>query len=56
MSVPCGFTSKGLPVSMQIMEKPRGEAALLGAAKLFEEATATQVTRSKDVGITPQNL
>ena len=39
MSVPCGFTSKGLPVGVQIMGKPRGEAALLGAAKLFEEAT-----------------
>ena len=39
MSVPCGFTAEGLPVGVQIMGKPRGEAALLGAAKLFEEAT-----------------
>jgi amidase len=38
ISVPCGFTSKGLPVGIQIMGKPRGEAALLLAAKLFEQA------------------
>ena len=50
MSVPCGFTSKGLPVGVQIMGKPRGEAALLGAAKLFEEATGI----SRKVPIDPR--
>ena len=50
MSVPCGFTSKGLPVGVQIMGKPRGEAALLGAAKIFEEATGI----SKQVPIDPR--
>lgn len=50
MSVPCGFTAKGLPVGVQIMGKPRGEAALLGAAKLFEEATGI----SKQVPIEPR--
>ena len=38
ISVPCGFTSEGLPVGIQIMGKPRGEAALLLAAKQFEQA------------------
>jgi amidase len=50
ISVPCGFTSDGLPVGVQIMGKPRGEAALLLVAKRFEEAIgiATQLP------ITPQ--
>lgn len=38
MSVPCGFTAEGLPVGVQLVGKPRGEAALLRAAKHFEEA------------------
>ena len=38
ISVPCGFTSEGLPVGIQIMGKPRGEAALLLVAKQFEQA------------------
>ena len=38
ISVPCGFTSEGLPVGVQIMGKPRGEAALLLVAKQFEQA------------------
>ncbi len=38
ISIPCGFTSQGLPVGIQIMGKPRGEAALLLVAKQFEQA------------------
>lgn len=38
ISVPCGFTTEGLPVGVQIMGKPRGEAALLLVAKRFEQA------------------
>ena len=38
ISVPCGFTAEGLPVGVQIMGKPRGEAALLRAAKRLEQA------------------
>jgi amidase len=38
ISVPCGFTGDGLPVGVQIVGKPRGEAALLRAARRFEEA------------------
>jgi amidase len=37
ISVPCGYTPKGLPVGLQIVGPPRGEAAVLGAAALFED-------------------
>jgi amidase len=36
ISVPCGFTSRGLPVGLQIIGPPRGEAKLLSGAALFE--------------------
>jgi amidase len=37
MSVPCGFTEAGLPVGLQLVGPPRGEAPLLAAAQLFED-------------------
>ena len=37
MAVPCGFDQYGRPVGLQLVGKPRGEAALLQAASLFEE-------------------
>lgn len=36
VSLPCGFTSDGLPVGMQLVGRPRGEAALLRAAHHLE--------------------
>jgi amidase len=36
ISVPCGFTGNGRPVGLQIVGRPRGEAALLSAAAAFE--------------------
>jgi amidase len=36
ISVPCGFTAAGLPIGLQLVGEPRGEAALLSAAALFE--------------------
>jgi len=36
LSLPCGFTRSGLPVGLQLVARPRGEAALLGAAALLE--------------------
>ena len=50
ISVPCGFTSEGLPVGVQIMGKPRGEAALLRTAKRFEQAVGI----STQLPITPR--
>lgn len=37
LSLPCGFTETGLPVGLQMVGKPRGEAALLAAAARLEE-------------------
>lgn len=39
VAIPAGFTASGLPVGLQLIGKPRGEAALLGAAALYERAT-----------------
>jgi amidase len=38
ISIPCGFTSAGLPVGLQIVGKRKGEAAVLRAAAAFEAA------------------
>ena len=38
LSLPCGFTESGLPVGLQMVGRPRGEAALLAAAGLLEDA------------------
>jgi amidase len=37
ISVPCGFTRDGRPVGLQLIGRPRGEAALLAAAAAFED-------------------
>ncbi len=39
ISVPCGFSSGGLPIGLQLMGPPLGEAALFQAAYAFEQAT-----------------
>jgi amidase len=38
ISIPCGLTSAGLPVGLQIVGRRRGEAAVLRAAAAFEAA------------------
>ena len=40
LSVPCGFTSEGLPVGLMIYGKPRHEAMLLRIGYAFEQATS----------------
>ncbi len=52
IAIPCGFTSEGLPVGVQIMGKPRGEAKLLSVAKRFEEAVGISV----QLPITPRAI
>jgi amidase len=37
LSLPCGFTDKGLPVGLQIIAPPRGEAQILAGAKVLED-------------------
>ena len=50
VSLPCGFTADGLPVGMQIVGKPRGEAELLRVAHRLEEALGV----SKQLPIDPR--
>jgi aspartyl-tRNA(Asn)/glutamyl-tRNA(Gln) amidotransferase subunit A len=40
ISVPCGFTSEGLPIGLQLVAGPWREALLLRAASAYEAATA----------------
>jgi Asp-tRNA(Asn)/Glu-tRNA(Gln) amidotransferase A subunit family amidase len=39
VSVPCGFTSGGLPIGMQITGPPGGDATVLRLAHTYEQAT-----------------
>jgi amidase len=39
LSLPCGFTADGLPVGLQIIGPPQGDAAVLEAAALLERDT-----------------
>ena len=38
LSLPCGFDQFGRPVGLQLVGRPRGEAALLAAGALYEAA------------------
>lgn len=38
LSIPCGWTASGLPVGMQLIGPPHGEAALLQFAYVLQEA------------------
>jgi aspartyl-tRNA(Asn)/glutamyl-tRNA(Gln) amidotransferase subunit A len=39
MSIPCGFTSAGLPIGLQIAGKPFDEAMVLRVAHTYEQHT-----------------
>ena len=39
ISVPCGFTTDGLPVGIQIVGRYRDDFGVLQLAKAFEDAT-----------------
>lgn len=39
LSLPCGFDRFGRPVGLQLMAPPRGEAALIAAGTLYEQAS-----------------
>ena len=39
MSLPCGFSAKGLPIGLQLIGKPFDEATMLRTAHAFEQAT-----------------
>ena len=42
ISVPCGFSSRGLPIGLQLLGPPFGEADILLGAYAFEQATDFQ--------------
>ena len=39
LSLPCGFSSGGLPIGLQLLGPPFGESQLLQVAYAFEQAT-----------------
>jgi amidase len=46
--LPCGFTALGLPVGLQIVAPPRGEASLLAGAKMLEDILGLRGTTPID--------
>ncbi|MSO50530.1 MAG: Asp-tRNA(Asn)/Glu-tRNA(Gln) amidotransferase subunit GatA [Acidobacteria bacterium] len=40
ISVPCGFTTEGLPIGLQFIARPWDEATMLRTADAYEQATA----------------
>lgn len=42
ISIPCGFTSQGLPIGLQIIGPPQGEKKVLRAAHAFEQRNRPQ--------------
>jgi len=48
LSLPCGFTASGLPVGLQMVGPPRGEALLLAGAKVLEDILGVRGTTPID--------
>jgi len=48
LSLPCGFTATGLPIGLQMVAAPRGEAALLAGAKVLEDILGLRGTTPID--------
>jgi len=47
ISIPCGFTKKGLPVGLQIMAKPFNEEMLFRVAYAYEQNTPWHLEKPK---------
>ena len=58
VAIPCGFDRFGRPVGLQIVAPPRGEAAALAAAALFERLTGLdkQLPIDPRPGVVPSPL
>jgi amidase len=54
LSLPCGFTASGLPVGLQIVAAPRGEAQLLAGARVLEDILGLRGTTPIDPGREPR--
>ena len=48
LSFPCAFTASGLPVGLQMVAAPRGEAQLLAGAKVLEDILGVRGTTPID--------
>jgi len=48
LSLPCGFTASGLPVGLQMVAPPRGEAQLLAGSKVLEDILGVRGTTPID--------
>jgi amidase len=48
LSLPCGYTRSGMPVGLQIVARPRGEAALLSGAAQLERILDLDTVRPVD--------
>jgi amidase len=48
LSMPCGFTASGLPVGLQVVAPPRGEAQLLAGARVLEDILGLRGTTPID--------
>ena len=44
-SIPCGFTTDGLPIGLHLAARPFAETALLGTARAYEQATNWHLRR-----------
>ena len=54
LSLPCGFTAAGLPVGLQMVAAPRGEAQLLAGARVLEDILGLRATTPIDPRIDPR--
>jgi amidase len=48
LSLPCGFTSSGLPIGLQMVAAPRAEGALLAGARVLEDVLGLRGTTPID--------
>jgi amidase len=48
LSMPCGFTASGLPIGLQVVAPPRGEAQLLAGARVLEDVLGLRGTTPID--------
>src|SRR5580693_5425014 len=53
LSLPCGFTASGLPVGLQVVAAPRGEAQLLAGVRVLEDILGLRATTPIDPRINP---
>jgi aspartyl-tRNA(Asn)/glutamyl-tRNA(Gln) amidotransferase subunit A len=47
ISIPCGFTKKGMPVGLQILAKPFDEEMIFKVAHAYEQATPWHKQKAK---------